>query len=261
MLAFQTLVGAGGCTSDEWPPVFGESEGASTGMDVDFSGASLVVLEPEAASIHRIGEPIPLVAQLQDIDGFPLDGAEVVWKRSDSDEILVFGPEGDVELDAGSYDLSAFARLPDGSKLETKVGDVRVQSRWAGIYAGNAVLDLELTFQDMPLNPRCSGNLEMEVGFDGSMVTLEEGSCVIDVVVTQLALTFTIDGSFEDGVGQGEIVYDIAGFLQIPFEWRGAFIEDGFGGSFGGPTELPLIGEAQATGTLSARLLSPYVEE
>src|SRR5688500_9492258 len=72
------LVGA--CTSDQWPPPEDDEsdEGESTGA-APLEGARLLVFEPESPSIHYMGEPMPLLAEVHDTSGLLLDFDEVVW--------------------------------------------------------------------------------------------------------------------------------------------------------------------------------------
>ena len=88
------FAGVPGCTSDEWPPVDPEddagadSEGGSEGDEGGdaLQDATLRVFEPESASIHLIGEPVPLIAAITDRDGFPVEYDAVAW-TSDLQEV------------------------------------------------------------------------------------------------------------------------------------------------------------------------------
>jgi hypothetical protein len=262
-LAGLSLSFALGCTSDEWPLSDDESssdggEGDTTAAPID--GAELEVFEPETPSIHYIGETVPLSAEVRGADGLSVGFDDIVWTASDYGPTLLIGPDGEAELPPGIYDITATAKLPNGDRLESTVGGIRVQTRWTGIYSGDTFLTLVVDFQGTPLAPTCNGTLDLVVGFDGDMVAIEGGTCVLNAIIAQLEATYTLTGEFQNGVGHGTIDYDVGGLLMFSFEWTGALTEEGFLGGFSGTVPLPFVGNAEATGRFNAPLISPYVD-
>jgi hypothetical protein len=263
---------ASGCTSDEWPPldvVDDEDTGDDGDGDADdgdddgiYDSAHLEVFEPEGASIHLIGEPMPLLAEVRRADGFPVEFDDIYWFSGIDDPTLHVGPEGEIELAPGVYDIAAVAELPNGDRLETRVNDVRVQSRWTGEYAGDATMQLAVDFQGLPVSPTCRGPFSMRVGFDGLGVEMEGGTCALDVVLAQFDATYTITGQLTaTGTGSGTIAYQLAGgIVNITMDWTGAFTEHGFAAGFEGQANILLIGNADVSGSLQADLIDPYVD-
>jgi hypothetical protein len=264
--ALACLLCAVACTSDEWPPLDADEGGttsdeASTGSTGDaFADVHLEVFEPEGASIHLIGEPVPLLAELRDEDDLPVDFGDVVWTREDGGPTLLQGLEGDTILEPGIHDIAAIARLPNGDRLETKIADVRVQSRWTGRYEGDVTMVLSAEFQGLPFTSVCQSPLSMEVGFDGDTFAVEPGSCMINAVIATFDATWELEGELSSGIGGGVIRYDLAGFFELELPWTGGFIEDGFGGSFDGTASVPLVGDVPVQGTIAGVLTTPYVD-
>jgi len=260
------LLATSACTSDEWPvtePDGGDDDSATAGADDDegsVDSAHLEVFEPEGASIFMIDEAIPLLAELRDDDDLPVDFGDVVWKADAVEPTLLVGLDGEVVLPPGRHDITAIARLPNGDRLETRVEDVRVQSRWTGHYEGTATLNVEVVFMDFPLSVACQGPVEFFVDVTGEMVDIIPGTCSLSLVVLDVMASYEITGEFDNGLASGTISYDLDTLGSVDMEWTGAFIEDGFGGSYDGNVSIPLVGDAPADGVLSLRRTSPFVD-
>ena len=261
------LLVAAGCTSDEWPPLDdddvadtddGTSSAESSGGDVD--GVFLRVFEPEAASIHRIGEPVPLIAEVQDPNGLPSGFDEVFWYSDQLDYALHDSAMGEAELPPGIHEITAFTELPNGDRLTTSVGEVRVQSNATGIWSGSVNLIITLNFMGFPLAPRCSGPLEFTIGIEGKTFTAEEGRCVLDVILAQLDVTYNVDATRSGGVLSGTILFSFAGFASVEMPWSGTFEEGELDGVFSGMLAIPLVGDALAGGNVTAFRSTPYLD-
>lgn len=252
------------CTSDEWPPPEDDDdsgdEGESSSGGEAIAGARLVVFEPESPSIHYIGESVPLLAEVHDANGVVLGFDDIVWNADAVGPTLHVGADGEVELSPGLYQIMATATLPDGDHLQATIGGVRVQSRWTGNYSGNVTMVLSVMFQGIPLSPACVGALELRVDYDGETIDVTDGTCSLNAIITTFDVTYTIDGQFHNGVGEGTIDYEIGGLFKLSFDWTGAFVEDGFRGGFAGTAGIPLVGDADVTGTIFAPLESPWLD-
>lgn len=259
------VVAAGACTSDEWPLADDEADTSSDGGEESttadpIDGAHLEVFEPESPSIHYIGDTVPLLAEVRDGNDAPYAIDDLVWTAGPDEPALLFGREGAVELAPGIYDITATARLPDGDRLESTVGGLRVQTRWTGQYSGTTSMVLHVDFQGTPLAPACNGPLEVLVGFDGDTVVFQDGTCTLNAIITTLDGTYSITGEFANGVGFGTIDYELGGLLQLSFGWTGAFTDEGFLGAFEGTVPLPFVGTADVTGRFDAPFVTPWVE-
>lgn len=261
-------LGLAGCTSDEWP-VADEADSGSSGDGGDESssggagilGAHLEVFAPESPSIHYVGAAVDLSAEVRDFEDLPVAFEDIVWQASGIETAIAFGRNGEAELPPGVYEITALARMPNGDRLESRIGGVRVQTRWTGIYSGDAVMNLALMVQGTPVAPNCTGALAIRVGFDGEAIEVDDGHCTLNAVITTFDVAYTIDGEFHNGVGTGTIDYEIAGGLfTLSFDWTGAFVEDAFLGTFADTVTLPFIGDADVTGSLRADFVTPWVD-
>jgi hypothetical protein len=251
------------CTSDEWPPPShgDDDDGAaesSTGEPL--GGARLVVFEPQSPSIHYLGEPVPLLAEVHDSNGLVIGFDDIVWNADAVGPALLVGAEGEAELTPGLYQIMATANLPNGDHVEATIGGVRVQTHWTGNYSGTVAMSFAVQFQGIPLAPTCVGPLEVRVDYDGETIDVQDGTCSLNAIILSFDVAYTIEGEFTNGVGRGTIDYDIGGLFKLSFDWTGAFVEDGFLGGFSGTASIPLVGDADVTGTFDAPLTSPWLD-
>lgn len=261
---------AGAC-GDDLPSSYEGSagssgSGSSTGSTDDgYAEARLEVLAPESASIHPLGQPLHLAAQVVDPAGNVLDADEVAWSTDLVETPLLDRLEGDVELDAGIHELTATAHLPNGDRLQTAVGGVRVQAWWTGEYTGDTVLTVQAQLPTgSPLVLTCQGPLEFVVSLDGKEAPVEDGACTISVLGQSFEATYAIEiVIYPAGLVRGTVDFAFdtpLGAFELPIEWAGAFYDDQFSAGLEGTIELPLIGEAEVAGGLYALLVDRYVD-
>ncbi len=225
------------------------------------AGVRLEVFEPQSPSIHYVGDAVPLLAEVRDAQELPVDYEDIVWLAQGYGPTLWVGPDGEVELPPGAYDVTATARLANGDHLVATVGGVRVQTRWTGTYEGSTTMVMNAMFAGLPISPRCVGPLALRVDYDGEQVLATGGSCSLNAVILTLDATYELTGSFANGVGTGTIDYDLGGIFSLSFDWTGAFVDDRFRGTFVGDTSFPLVGDIAVEGEFDAPLLSPWLEE
>jgi len=261
-------LGPGGCTSDEWPPLAeagSSSDGAASGDDAAYDDARLEVSGPASAAIFELGHAVPLRARVHAPSGATLpEPADAGWMLDDG-TIVLDGLEGDVELPAGVHDLRAFARLPNGDRLETTVGDVRVQARWTGVYEGEVELTVALDLPGVPMTPRCVGPLDLRVGFDGREVEVPEGTCSLDVFGQTFEGTYAVVDVvvYPAGLVRGVVDFDFdspLGPIAFPIEWAGAFYDDRFSAGLSDTVALGPVGQAEVSGSLQATRVDRYLD-
>jgi hypothetical protein len=257
---------AGGC-GDDLPTLdegTSSSSGGESSDDAAYDFARLEISEPESASIHPLGEPVHLLAQVTDPAGIALHVDDVAWV-TEGETTLLDTLEGDVELPAGLYELTAVAKLPNGDRLQTAVGGVRVQARWTGAYAGELVLLVEAEIPGGgPLTLRCEGPLEFVVSLDGRDAPVEDGACTISVLGQSFDATYAVDMViYPAGLVRGTVAFAFdtpLGAFDLPLEWAGAFYDDTFSAGLSGTADLPLVGASDVSGYLRAPLIDRYVE-
>lgn len=242
----------------------GSSSGGESSDDAVYDFARLEIHEPESASIHPLGEPVHLLAQVTDPDGIVLHVEDVAWV-TEGEPTLLSVLEGDVELPAGIYELAAVAHLPNGDRLQTAVGGVRVQARWTGAYEGELVLLVEVPLPGgAPLTLRCAGPLEFVVSLDGTDAPVDDGACTISVFGQSFDATYAIEMViYPAGLVRGTVAFAFVtplGSFDLPLEWAGAFYDDTFSAGLSGTADLPLIGASEVSGSLQARLVDRYVD-
>lgn len=261
------LTGAA-CTSDEWPadPAdyvddgAGSSDDGDDGAAVGASGTQLRIFEPESASIHFIGEPLPLIAEVTDASGAPTTMTGVRWGTDAVDYALGSDAMSEVTLPAGIYDITAQLEVPGDGRLSASVGGVRVQSPNTGVYAGEIAMTVEVDLQGMALTPVCRGAMAVTIDMQGETLTAEPGECTLDLLLFSFPAAFEVDATLYGNAVSGEVTYTFAGLFSSSFQFEGTLFDDTLFAGFVGELAIPLILTAPANGTLVAAKLSPYVD-
>jgi hypothetical protein len=246
----------GGCSDDSGHDV----EEGSTGDAQAYDHAVLKVHEPAAGSIHDAGEPVRVVAEVLDLDGFPLPIKDAVWRSDHFDHVLHATLDGEVVLPIGVHEIAATVRLPNGDRLVGSVGGVRVQSAATGIYVGETILRLEMEYEGQTVRPSCIAGLAFVVDEHGERILPQTGSCTLELLLFSFDLEYDVDATIEGNAVSGTIVYDISGFLKLPFDFEGTLADGVFAASFEGDLTLPLIGTGWVEGSLDATRVTRSIE-
>jgi len=190
-----------------------------------FEGATLVILEPTSGAFVPWGEESDFEAELLDADGEPLDFDEITWTSDAQDDWLPSGLEfEDDSLEAGLHDLSVEARLPNGDRLNTTVGGIRVQHEDAGIYAGALYVDTTAEYEGTELTTTCIGSATLIVDVYGETAT-GESVCTIALLGYEIDAAHVFDFANQEGDLTGAAAIDLA-VIQYEFEIEGE-IDDG----------------------------------
>jgi hypothetical protein len=249
-----TLI-AGGCSEATDLDVEEDSDG-----DEAYDHAVLKVHEPVSGSIHPAGAPVSVVAEVLDLDGFPLPIKDVVWRSDRLGHVLHATMEGEVPLPIGVHEIGATVRLPNGNRLVGSVGGVRVQSDATGIYVGETVLRIEMEFEGQNVQPACIAGLAFSVDMEGERMLPQTGSCTLELLLLSFDLEYDLEATIDGSAVHGTIVYDIAGFLKLPFDFDGTLVDGTFGASFEGPLTLPLVGTGWVEGRLNATRVTRSID-
>lgn len=184
---------------------------------VDYANAVLRILTPTSGAFLALEEPHRFTAEVVDEAGAPLDFTDVTWTSSAQPAWAPIGLNiTDKPLDVGLHDVTAQAALPNGDRLAYTIGGVRVQSWYAGTYAGLFNADVvtngiavvcggaALIYVDVR-GEKATGTAECTVGFNG-----------IDIPV---AFVFDLDNDAGDLSGVANVDF---GFFEVPLDATGS---------------------------------------
>jgi hypothetical protein len=200
--------------------------------DGDFEGSILRIVEPRSAESMELEAPHRLVAQITTAEGEVIPFDAIDWTTDVDAEWTGEGPEiADAALSPGVHELTAEVILPNGDRLAHTIGGVRVQSRFAGTYAGLFSANVESQGVQAP----CSGSAVVVVDVRGEQAA-GDASCVAGLQGFELDLDFVIDLVNLDGQVSGVAAADLFGFFQYDFPAEGTLDpnEGGLDITFGG---------------------------
>lgn len=221
----------------------------------EFDGARLVVHSPVSAEILYLDEGQYLDAEVVDADGIPMDFDEILWESDQVEGAIHIGLAEEISLPAGIHAFTVTAELPNGDRLQTIIGGVRIQSRHTGVYAGQVTINVALDYQGTPVNAQCVGGLDFVLDMEGEAFG-GAGSCSINLVVIpgfDVAYNINADVDGEDVAGQ--IGVNVL-FFDLPLAFEGGFVDEETieAGFEGGILTVTL------TGAIDAHRVSPYVD-
>jgi hypothetical protein len=251
-----------GCQGDTvltGPTLLGDDDD-SAGIDdedlyPEFDGATMVVHAPVSAAIYPLEDDLELEAEILDVDGEPLDFEDIVWEIDSDDDPIFVGDQGDVEMDWGIHTFTVTADLPNGDRLQTVLGGVRVQSENTGIYAGNFALNVHAEYQGTPITASCLGGLAFVVGMSGETLDAEGGQCTINLIIMgEMDVSYGVEGEVDDGDVDGNIQLDL-GFFDLPVGYEGELSDGEMYAEYAGSAIL-----FEFDGSLEATRVSEYVD-
>ena len=220
----------------------------------EFDGATLEISSPVSAAIYLLDEGLPLQGAVISADGEVMDFEEIVW-TSDVEGELATGTDEEADLDWGIKTFTVTADLPNGDRLQTVIGGVRVQGRHTGIYGGNLAINLHAEFEGTPITASCLGGLHFVVDMSGELLLGEEGSCTINLIIMgEMDIGYGVEADVSDDSAEGSIQIN-TGFIDIPVQFEADFEDDTLTADFEGNAFVFTF-----DGSIEAERLSPYVE-
>ena len=232
-----------------------------SGSDSDefaaYDGANLRITEPGSGDRLMIEEAHTFTAELRDASDVVMPYDDIAWSSSADAAWLPTGATfSDDTLAPGMHDITAEATLPNGDRVAHTIGGVRLQSKWAGTYAGLFSSNVHTQYQNQPITVTCSGAATLMVDLLGERAT-GGADCVVSLNGNDVPVAYTFELTNEDGDLTGTAILDLA-FAQVPFEATGTIDPDTFelNLAFGG--DIPVIGTTD--GTVAADRVSLDVE-
>jgi hypothetical protein len=222
--------------------------------DIDWTGATLQVLSPSAGEVLPYGETTVFAAEVLDLEGNPTPFEALEWVSSVGDWSAQ-GPELEVDdLDAGQHTIWVEAVLPDGTRLNSSLGGIRVQHPDAGTYVGNLVVDIAGEFNELPITASCVGAAVLEIDAYGETAT-GESTCVVGLLGFSTEAIHVFDFEvFGDEVG-GMVSLDLT-FFQIEFDVTGLLGDELISADW----EADYAGLVDVTGTMELERVSTEVD-
>ena len=245
-----TLSLLSGCNADTFLSIGDDDDDTSS----EYDGATLVVTSPESAGIYMLGQGMALEADVLSAEGDVLDFEGIVWETDVEGEIAV-GTTEEANLDWGIKTVTVTANLPNGDRLQTVLGGIRVQGRHSGVYAGNLAINLNVDFQGTPITASCLGGLDFIVDMSGELLVGEESNCTINLLVMgEMDIGYGVQADVEEDLADGSIQIN-TGFIDIPVGFEGNFEDERLYAEFEGNAFV-----FDFDGSLEAHRLSLYVE-
>ena len=220
----------------------------------EFDGATLSVASPESAGIYLLDEGMGLEAEILSAEGDVLDFEDIIWETDAEGEIAV-GTSEEANLDWGIKTVTVTANLPNGDRLQTVLGGIRVQGRHTGVYAGNLAFNMHADFQGTPITASCLGGLDFIVDMSGEVLVGDESSCTINLLIMgEMDIGYGVEADVDENSAEGNIQLN-TGFIDIPVGFEGAFEDEGHYAEFEGNAFV-----FDFDGSLEAHRLSLYVD-
>ncbi len=244
-----------GCSDTALSGLGGAEDEAPVEAFPEFDGATLQVSTPLSGAILLLDEDVEFEAVVLNSDGEVMDFDLISWTTDQDEEFNEQGREVSATLGAGIHAITATAELPNGDRLQTTQGGVRVQGLHTGIYAGSLVMELSGEFQGTPITTNCAGALDFVVDMEGQVID-GSGECALNLIVLgSLDVGYNVNGDIDEDDAAGSVSVDV-GFFPLDLDWEGGFEgEDDLIGTFGGAMMM-----FDMEGTIDAHRLSPYVD-
>jgi hypothetical protein len=223
----------------------------------EYDGATLVVRAPASGDFLPYGEEADFEAVVISAEGEELDFDDIAW-TSDVDGAWtpVGGRFGDDSLDVGTHALTATAELPNGDRLAYTIGGVLVQSAYAGVYAGELVVNVAIDYDGTTYEVGCSGSTTIVIDAYGETVDGDAG-CLLSLMGYDLDTTYLLELENDEGELSGITAVDLSWF-QYDMDTEGEVSEEG---ELTGTFSDDVYGYAQLDGTLTATRISRDVSQ
>lgn len=213
----------------------------------EYDDATLVINAPVSGEVLPLGEISTFSATVYDAAGVDMGWTDISWS---SDIDTAWARTGnlfnDNALIAGTHAITAEAKLPNGDRLATTIGGVRVQHEDAGTYYGDVNVDVTAEYDGTEYTVSCIGGILLVVDENGETVT-GESACTISLFGYDTETTNVFDLVADDG--------ELSGVVSVDLTWF-AYDMDATGTLGDGELEAAwsddIAGYAMVSGTVSA---------
>ena len=205
-----------------------------TGPDTEDTGepdpvwdvAMLSILSPDSGDFIPLGQAAEFEAVVLDTEGNELDWDAIDWSSDvDDDWAFTAAAFDDDSLSVGKHDLTASTQLPNGDRLAMTVGDVLVQSPYAGTYTGTVYVEITIDYKGVPYTVSCAGATTIVVDQLGETIG-GDSSCLVSLMGYDMDMALALDAANDDGAVDGEMAVNLVLF-DVGIAAEGTITEDG----------------------------------
>lgn len=203
--------------------------------------AYLKVISPESGDFIPLGQEATFEAIIYSEDNKALEYDNIDWKSSEDSDWALNGTKLlDSSLIAGNHTITASATLPNNDRLSYSIGNVLVQSPYAGTYVGDLYVSVTMDYNGQSYTMSCAGGATVVVSMEGTEIT-GDSSCLMSLMgYYDLDMSFILNADNNKGQVDGTIAADLS-FFQYDLETSGTLTEEGeysssFAGDFSGIT-------------------------
>ncbi len=223
-----------------------------TGEPLNWEGATLEVVSPVSSEFIPWKEESRYEAVIYDSEGNPMDFDDIQWDSSIDENWAQSGSLFvDDTLNVGLHTITATAVLPNGNRLVYAVGGVRVQSPYAGTFAGTVIIDATTEVDGSDFTVGCAGAATLVVDARGE-VGQGEASCILSLQGQAVETYYVLDLANTEGVLAGSAAVDL-GFWEVPMDFTGEASTDG---EVTGNFEATVLGYMDIAGQLDVSRIS-----
>ena len=209
------------------PPDDTDTSDTDTGEpDPIWDVAMLSIVSPESGTFIPLGEAADFEAVVLDTEGNELDWDAIDWSSSaDGDWAFTAASFEDDTLSVGKHDITAATQLPNGDRLAMTVGDVLVQSPYAGTYTGTVYVEITIDYKGVPYTVSCAGATTIIVDQQGETIG-GDSSCLVSLMGFDMDMALALDAGNDAGDVEGEMAVDMMLF-DVGIAADGSITEDG----------------------------------
>jgi hypothetical protein len=217
-------------TSDSGEPP-GDTDDTSDTSDTGepdpvWDEAMLSILAPSSGAFVPLGESASFEAMVYDSEGNDLGWDAIDWSsNADGDWAFTAASFEDDSLSVGKHDITASTQLPNGDRLAMTVGDVLVQSPYAGTYTGTVYTEITIEYNKVPYTVSCAGATTIVVDAEGQ-AAVGESSCLVSLMGYDMDLALSLDATNDEGDLDGEMAVSMVLF-DVGIAATGSVSEDG----------------------------------
>jgi hypothetical protein len=238
---FPLIVLLAGCTG-------GVISDGDTDTDADpfaaYDGADLRITAPGSGDLLFLEEEQHFAAEVRDSAGGAMAFDEIAWTSSADAAWLPTGATfSEPALVPGMHEITAEASLPNGDRVAHTIGGVRVQSKWAGTYAGLFTSAVHTEYQNTPITVTCTGAATLTVDLLGEHAT-GTSDCLLSLNGVDVPASYLFELDNDDGELTGTANLDLL-FTEVPYEATGSIDPETFVLTIAFAGDIPVVGTVE----------------